>query len=90
MQYKKLFISISFASIVFIGCGGGGGDNASFTTQNDGTAIVSCSNTLNNWTQVTRGDVVVGDLGAILKFDHDSDNIKRVCVQEGTAYIIEG
>ena len=80
-------------AITLIGCGGGGGSKASFES-NSAIAIAICNNTNTSWTTLSSGDVVSGSINAQLKFDHDSNGNKQVCLvtttPAGSATVIKG
>ena len=69
------------------GCGGGGG-GASFESTSSGTAIASCTGAISTWTTVNSGNVVSATSGSQIKFDHDSNGDKKVCVVSGSATLI--
>lgn len=68
--------------IIFVGCGGGNGGGT-------GSVVALCTDNISDWTLVSSGDVVVGSSDAILKFDHDSENVKKVCVTSGSAHVLK-
>jgi hypothetical protein len=85
---KVTKIVLIATTLAFVGCGGGGGDNASFGNSSSGVAVASCTLPLASWTTVSSGDAVSADVGAQLQFDHDSSGNKKVCVLAGTAQIL--
>jgi len=84
--YKLTIVSILFA-MTLIGCGGG--SDAAFESDT-ATAIAECDLTDTSWTPLYSGNVVSATEDTQLKFDHDSDGNKQVCVVSGTATVIKG
>ena len=81
---KTTLIASSLSILLFVGCGEGSAKYTGVAT----TTVASCSGAISTWTTVSSGDVVVGDNGAVLKFDHDSNGDKKVCVVSGAAKVL--
>ncbi len=86
---KKLsFVVVITSLLLFTGCG----DNECCQNSeiNTTVAVTVCDNAnISAWTTIIKDDVVVGDEGSQLQFDHDSANTKKVCSKVAdTAHII--
>lgn len=64
-----------------IGCGGGGGGGSNSSAAE---TVVVCNDTNTSWTTLQSADVVTATANTQLKFEHDSDGKKQVCVVETT------
>lgn len=87
---KTKSLSLLFAiilAITFIGCGGGGGGSSSSFESEIGTNIVMCDNTNPVWTKLSSNDTITTTTNTQLKFDHDSNGNKQVCVVSGSATV---
>ncbi len=88
---KKLSFVVGITSLLlFTGCGGQSSccQNSEINTT---VAVAVCDNAnISEWSTIVKGDVVFGDEGSELQFDHDSANTKKVCAKVAdTAYIIK-
>ena len=72
--------------LLFTGCS----DQATFEDSEIDVTIVVCDDTnISAWTTIIKDDVVLGNEGSELQFDHDSSNNKKVCAKVAdTAHII--
>jgi hypothetical protein len=96
------YILFVLVSITFIGCGGGGGGEASFekptTCETEGTnqvnadtneSIPPCTLPFEQWIVVDSNDLVqVTTEGTELMIDHDQEENKKVCTKTGSAVVI--
>lgn len=84
-----LITTLTIITLSGCGGGGGGGSDASFKS-NTATAIAVCNVTDTSWTLLDSGDVVSTSNNTQLKFDHDSNGNKQVCVVTGNATVLKG
>lgn len=83
----KISILTLLASIILAGCGGGGSD-ATFENVTSTIPVTMCNDATTPWTPLSSGDVVSTSNNTQLKFDHDSNGNKQVCVVSGSATVI--
>ncbi len=82
----KLIVLATLSLTILGGCGGGGGSDSSFKSESS-IDVASCAGAISTWTTVSSGDVVTASSGSQIKFDHDSDGVKKVCVVSGSATV---
>jgi len=98
MRKIQIVLFILITSLFFTGCNSESGagftktsSNIDDTVNTDGTVeIVSCTDSMDDWTTLLSGDVVKAQPDAQLKFDQDSDSVKKVCLLSGEATIQRG
>ena len=94
--YKLLIITI--IALGFSACDDeDGGSNASFSieeTSSNNTTIMGCNDTTDipdGYTTLNSGDTIVKSTdGTEISVYHNSDGTKKICVEAGSAYIIQG
>jgi len=82
----KLILLIITTLLLLGGCGGGG--SSSFENTTSGTTVASCTLPLSSWTTISSGSVVSTTASSQIKFDHDSNGDKKVCVVSGSATVL--
>ena len=84
--FQKSSLVVGLSLLLFTGCS----DQATFEDSEINVTIALCDdNNISKWTTLVKDDVVLGNEGSQLQFDHDSANNKKVCVKVvNTAHII--
>jgi len=80
---------ILFYTAILVGCSGDNGSSASFNS-NTAIPVTMCNDATTPWTALSSGDTVSATTASQLKFDHDSNGNKQVCVVTGSATVLKG
>jgi hypothetical protein len=90
---KVIQISLLFLTITsFIACNGG--DNSHFKNAEEKIDITNCVSSptitdIDNYETIEGGDVIIKkEDNTTISTYHDVDNVKKICVESGSAYIL--